>query len=38
LLGAPLFAIAKGAIVFAGALGLSWAATAAVCRIRSAPG
>jgi hypothetical protein len=28
-----LFAIAKGAIVFAGALALSWATTAAVCRI-----
>ena len=33
LLGAPLFAIAKGAIVFVGSLALSWATTAAVCRI-----
>jgi surface polysaccharide O-acyltransferase-like enzyme len=33
LLGAPLFAIAKAAIVFTGALTLSWATTAAVCRI-----
>jgi peptidoglycan/LPS O-acetylase OafA/YrhL len=33
LLGAPLFAIAKAAIVFTGALMLSWATTAAVCRI-----
>jgi peptidoglycan/LPS O-acetylase OafA/YrhL len=33
LLGAPLFAIAKGAIVFAGALALSWATTAAMCLI-----
>jgi surface polysaccharide O-acyltransferase-like enzyme len=33
LLDAPLFAIVKGGIVFAGALALSWATTAAVCRI-----
>jgi surface polysaccharide O-acyltransferase-like enzyme len=33
LLGAALFAIAKGAIVFVGALALSWATTVAVCRI-----
>ena len=33
LLHAPLFAIAKAAIVFTGALMLSWATTAAVCRI-----
>jgi hypothetical protein len=33
LLGVPLFAIAKAAIVFTGALMLSWAAAAAVCRI-----
>src|SRR5262249_917485 len=33
LLGAPLFAVAKAAIVFVGALALSWATTAAVCRI-----
>jgi len=33
LLSAPLFAIAKGAIVFVGSLALSWATTAAVCRI-----
>jgi peptidoglycan/LPS O-acetylase OafA/YrhL len=33
LLGAPLFAIAKGAIVFVGALALSWGTTVAVCRI-----
>ena len=33
LLDAHLGAIAKGAIVFAGALALSWATTAAVCRI-----
>jgi hypothetical protein len=33
LLGAPLFAIVKGAIVFVGALALSWATTAAVCCI-----
>src|SRR5919201_910801 len=33
LLGAPLFSIAKGAIVFVGALALSWATTAAVCCI-----
>lgn len=33
LLGAPLFAIVKAAIVLIGALTLSWAATAAMCRI-----
>ena len=33
LLGVALFAIAKGAIVFAAASLLSWASTAAVCRI-----
>jgi surface polysaccharide O-acyltransferase-like enzyme len=33
LLGVPLFAIAKAAIVFTGALMLSWATAAAVCRI-----
>src|SRR5215831_12190072 len=33
LLHAPLFAIAKAAIVFTGALTLSWAATAAICRV-----
>jgi len=33
LLHAPLFAVAKAAIVFIGALTLSWAATAAICRV-----
>jgi peptidoglycan/LPS O-acetylase OafA/YrhL len=33
LLGAPLFAAAKAAIVFTGTLFLSWATTAAMCRI-----
>jgi peptidoglycan/LPS O-acetylase OafA/YrhL len=33
LLGAPLFAAAKAAIVFSGTLFLSWATTAAMCRI-----
>ena len=33
LLGVALFAIAKGLLVFAAALLLSWATTAAVCRI-----
>ena len=33
LLHAPLFAIAKAAIVFTGALTLSWAMSAAICRI-----
>jgi peptidoglycan/LPS O-acetylase OafA/YrhL len=33
LLGVALFAVAKGAIVFAGALALSWATTAAMCRL-----
>jgi glucans biosynthesis protein C len=33
LLGAPLFAIVKAAIVFTGALTLSWAIAAAMCRI-----
>jgi fucose 4-O-acetylase-like acetyltransferase len=33
LLGTPLFAVAKGAIVFSGALTLSWASTAAACRM-----
>ena len=33
LLHAPLFAVAKAAIVFTGTLTLSWAITAAICRI-----
>ena len=33
LLGAPLFAIVKAAVVFAGAMVLSWAMTAAICRV-----
>jgi surface polysaccharide O-acyltransferase-like enzyme len=33
LLAAPLFAIVKAAIVFAGALMLSWGTAAAVCRL-----
>ena len=33
LLHAPLFAVAKAAIVFTGALTLSWATTAAICRV-----
>jgi surface polysaccharide O-acyltransferase-like enzyme len=33
LLGVALFAVVKAAIVLAGALFLSWATTAAVCRI-----
>jgi peptidoglycan/LPS O-acetylase OafA/YrhL len=33
LLHAPLFAVAKAAIVFIGALTLSWAASAAICRV-----
>jgi glucans biosynthesis protein C len=33
LLGAPLFAVAKAAVVFAGTLLLSWGTTAAMCRI-----
>jgi len=33
LLGFPLFAIAKAAIVFSGTLILSWATTAAMCRV-----
>ena len=33
LLGVALFAVAKAAIVFTGALALSWATTAAVCRL-----
>jgi glucans biosynthesis protein C len=33
LLGAPLFAVAKAAIVFTGTLLLSWGTTAAMCRI-----
>jgi len=33
LLHAPLFAIAKAAIVFTGALTLSWAMSAAICRV-----
>jgi glucans biosynthesis protein C len=33
LLGVALFAVAKGAIVFTGALALSWATTAAMCRL-----
>ena len=33
LLHAPLFAVAKAAIVFTGALTLSWAMSAAICRI-----
>jgi hypothetical protein len=33
LLGAPLFAIVKAAVVFAGAMVLSWATTAAICRV-----
>ncbi|MGA7487531.1 MAG: acyltransferase [Xanthobacteraceae bacterium] len=33
LIGAPLFAVAKAAIVFTCSLVLSWATTAAVCRI-----
>jgi peptidoglycan/LPS O-acetylase OafA/YrhL len=33
LLGAPLFAIVKAAVVFAGAIVLSWATTAAICRV-----
>jgi peptidoglycan/LPS O-acetylase OafA/YrhL len=33
MLGAALFAIGKAAIVFAGALVLSWAAAAAMCRV-----
>jgi peptidoglycan/LPS O-acetylase OafA/YrhL len=33
LLGAPLFAVAKAAIVFTGTLSLSWGTTWAVCRI-----
>jgi surface polysaccharide O-acyltransferase-like enzyme len=33
LLGAPLFAIVKAAAVFAGAMMLSWATTAAICRV-----
>src|SRR6516162_4015013 len=33
LLHAPLFAVAKAEIVFTGALTLSWATTAAICRV-----
>ena len=33
LLHAPLFAVAKAAIVFTGALTLSWAMSAAICRV-----
>jgi hypothetical protein len=33
LLNAPLFAVAKAAIVFIGALTLSWASSAAICRV-----
>src|SRR5207247_10998298 len=33
LLGVALFAAAKAAIVFTGALALSWATSAAVCRL-----
>jgi surface polysaccharide O-acyltransferase-like enzyme len=33
LLGAPLFAIVKAAVVFAGAMVLSWATTVAICRV-----
>ena len=33
LLGVALFAVAKAAIAFAGALALSWATSAAVCRL-----
>jgi glucans biosynthesis protein C len=33
LLHAPLFAVAKAAIVFTGTLTLSWAITAAICRV-----
>src|SRR5262249_6110975 len=33
LLGVALFAVAKAAIVFTGALALSWATTAAMCRL-----
>jgi peptidoglycan/LPS O-acetylase OafA/YrhL len=33
LLHAPLFAVAKAAIVFTGTLTLSWATTAAICRV-----
>jgi surface polysaccharide O-acyltransferase-like enzyme len=33
LLHAPLFAVAKAAIVFTGTLTLSWAITAAICRL-----
>ena len=33
LLHAPLYAVAKAAIVFTGALTLSWATTAAICRV-----
>jgi peptidoglycan/LPS O-acetylase OafA/YrhL len=33
LLHAPLFAVAKAAIVFTGALTLSWATSAAICRV-----
>ena len=33
LLGVALFAVAKAAIVFTGALALSWATSAAVCRL-----
>jgi glucan biosynthesis protein C len=33
LLHAPLFAVAKAAIVFTGALALSWATSAAICRV-----
>jgi peptidoglycan/LPS O-acetylase OafA/YrhL len=33
LLHAPLFAVAKAAIVLTGSLTLSWAITAAICRV-----